>query len=189
MSGGFAAIPHVVLDSPAYARLGHPAKTLLIDIARQYIANNNGQLLTSLRYLKERGWKSSDTINNAKRELIDCGFIYETVKGHRPNKASWFAITWYDLDANTKYDVGAIKGFKVGLFLEKAFIKNASLSPPNGAKAPLIAPPNGVETIPFDPSRGAIRPFLVRLSSPSGEHHLEVPSTCLANSHVNAHDP
>ena len=96
--GGFIALPWSVLDCPAYARLSHPARGLLLELARQFVRDNNGRLLASRAYLFERGWKSADTITNAKRELLAAGFIHETVMGHRPNKASWYAVTWRSLD-------------------------------------------------------------------------------------------
>lgn len=110
-NGGFIALPWSVIDCPAYTNLSHPARSLLIEIARQYVRDNNGRLLASASYLGKRGWNSSDVISRAKRELIDAGFIYETVKGHRPNKASWYAVTWYSLDKLDGYDSGAARGF------------------------------------------------------------------------------
>lgn len=57
--GGFAAIPWSVLDSHAYQTLSHPAKALLMEIARQYHGNDNGRMITTLAYLKPRGWTST----------------------------------------------------------------------------------------------------------------------------------
>ena len=88
VAGGFAAVPWDVLDSPAYARLSHPARSLLIELARQYVRDNNGRLLASEAYLAKRGWKSNDTITRAKRELIAAGVIYEPATAHRPNQAN-----------------------------------------------------------------------------------------------------
>jgi hypothetical protein len=110
--GGFIALPWAVVDCPAYTNLSHPARSLLMEIARQYVRDNNGRLLASATYLRKRGWNSSDVISRAKRELIDAGLIYETVKGHRPNKASWYALTWYSLDKLEGYDSGAVSGFR-----------------------------------------------------------------------------
>lgn len=102
--GGFVAIPWTVLDSRSYKNLSHTARSLLLAISRQYSQNNNGRLLTSIKHLSKYGWNSSDVIGRAKIELIEGGFIYETVKGHRPNKASWYAVTWQDLDRIPGYD-------------------------------------------------------------------------------------
>lgn len=109
--GGFAAIPWSVLDSHAYQTLSHPAKALLMEIARQYHGNDNGRMITTLAYLKPRGWTSNDTIHRAKHELLEKGLIYETVKGCRPNKASWYAATWWAIDKLDGYDAGAEAGF------------------------------------------------------------------------------
>ncbi|MFC0128668.1 hypothetical protein [Ralstonia solanacearum] len=110
-AGGFVAIPWAVLDSAAYQELSHPAKALLMEIARQYRGYNNGRMIAALSYLKPRGWTSYDTINRAKRELLANGLIYETVKGCRPNKASWYACTWWGLDRLDGYDFAAEAGF------------------------------------------------------------------------------
>jgi len=58
MAGGFVAMPWAVLDSGAYARLSHPAKALLMELARQYVRDNNGRLLLSSAYLSKRGWNT-----------------------------------------------------------------------------------------------------------------------------------
>jgi hypothetical protein len=108
-AGGFVALPWSVLDSPAYQKLSWYAKALLL--ARQFVRDNNGRLLASMSYMCKRGWKSNATLTKAKRELMEGGFIYETVKGHRPNKASWYAITWQTLDNIDGYDFGAKQGF------------------------------------------------------------------------------
>lgn len=111
-AGSFVALPWSVLDCAAYRALSHPARSLLIEIARQYVKDNNGRLLASSRYLKLRGWNSTDVIQRAKKDLIEGGFIYETVKGHRPNKASWYAITWQNLDKDYRYDARAWEGWR-----------------------------------------------------------------------------
>lgn len=167
-AGGFVALPWTVLDCPSYARLGHPARSLLMEIARQIRLNNNGRLLASRAYLLKRGWKSASVIDRAKHELIDAGFVFETVKGHRPNKASWYAVTWHALERLQGYDAGVIEGFVRG-----AYQKNASLSPSHGTGKPLIAPSNGTESPRPVPSHGAIRHVLPLPSVPSEGHHLE----------------
>jgi hypothetical protein len=117
ISGPFVALPVSVLDSPAFLSLGYPAKSLLIELARQDNGRNNGRMLTSAKYLKTRGWNSSAVITRAKRELLEAGFIHETVQGHRPNKASWYAITWQMIDDIKGYDAGALETFKRGAFM------------------------------------------------------------------------
>lgn len=176
-SGGFVALPWSVLDCPAYARLSHPARSLLFELARQFVRDNNGRLLASAAYLSKRGWKSADVITRAKRELIAAGFIHETVMGHRPNKASWYAVTWRALDKLPGYDAGAAETFRRGAY------QNATLRPSHGAERPFIAPSHGAVIVPPTPSHGAIRPVLRVLSTPSHGNHLEKPSPAIQTTH------
>lgn len=164
------------MDSPAYARLSMHARCLLLEIARQYVADNNGRLLASRAYMRTRGWKSVDMLVKAQKELLEGGFIYMTVQGHRPNKASWFALTWYALDRHQGYDPGAMEGFVRGAYRQQAPSKNASLRPPHGTERPPIRPPHGTEGPPPVPPHGPMEAhFGVRPVPPHG-HHLEKPS-------------
>lgn len=174
--GGFIAMPWSVLDCPAYARLSHPARSLLWEFARQYVRDNNGRLLASGVYLAKRGWKSSGVIYRAKQELMEAGFIHETVMGHRPNKASWYALTFHSLDKLPGYDPGAAETFKRGAYRQNAPLKNASLTPSQAVEKPAIAPSQGVERVPPTPSQGAIRALLPHPPTPSHGNHLEIPS-------------
>jgi len=118
--GRFIALPWSVLDSQAFLGLGYPARALLLEIARQFVRDNNGRLLASAGHLEKRGWKSRDVITRAKRELLDAGFIFETVKGQRPNRASWYAVTWRTLDRHPGYDAGTVEGFSRGSYRHTA---------------------------------------------------------------------
>lgn len=170
-AGGFLALPWSVMDSAAYKNLSHPARSLLLDIARQFVLDNNGRLLASSKYLKTRGWTSVDTASRAKKELVDAGLIYETVKGHRPNKASWYAITWCNLDNIPGFDPGAREGFE-----RSAYRKNEALKPSGGAAGRLIAPSDGVERRNVVPWRGAVRRQTAVAVTPAHGNHLEIPS-------------
>ncbi len=176
--GGFVLMPWSVLDSAAYARLNHPAKALLMEIARQYVRDNNGRLLASRAYLAKRGWKSHDVIERARDELLNSGFIFETVKGHRPNKASWYAITWWPLDRHPGYDAGAAAGFVRSSY--KASQNGYILSPSGGLGKAAIGPSGGLRTVPPSPSGGPIGAVSGTSPSPSGGHHLEKPSAAAA---------
>ena len=171
--GGFVALPWSVLDCVAYKALSHPAKSLLMEFGRQYVKDNNGRLLASTKYLKNRGWNSADVIHRAKLELVEAGLIYETVKGHRPNKASWYAITWQNLDKDSRYDAGVWEGWKHA----RSNYKNTSLIPPNGTKSHLIEPSNGITTASPIPLDGTIKGINGCLPIPSDGNHLEIPST------------
>ena len=154
--GRFVALPWSVLDSRAFLGLSYPARALLLDMARQFLGDNNGRLLCSRTYMAARGWKSMDTLTNAKRELLDAGFLYETVKGQRPNRASWYALTWRMLDRHPSFDAGALEGFRRGVCQaanplpaiqpkptrEELYAKWGTVGP---AKNALPVPPTGTE--------------------------------------------
>ena len=130
-----------------------------MEFARQFVRNNNGRLLASSSYLRKRGWNSPDVITRAKRELLKAGFIFETVMGHRPNKASWYAITWQSLDNLKGYDVGAKELFRRSAYAAPTLLplapkrdeiyakwrnaskQNASLMPSGVLERSSIAPP------------------------------------------------
>ena len=175
-SGGFVALPWAVLDSPAYIGLSHPAKALLMEIARQYVRDNNGRLLASRAHLAGRGWKSHDTITRALRELVAAKFIHQTVMGCRPNKASWYAVTWRMLDRIPGYDAGAAESFQRSAYARPP-LKNASLSPSHGPEIAETGPSRGPERGPLGPSPGPIKGVFATSSSPSHGHHLDKPST------------
>ena len=174
--GGFVALPWSVLDCPAYARLSHPARSLLWEFARQYVRDNNGRLLASSAYLAKRGWLSRDVITRAKLELLEAGFIHETVMGHRPNRASWYAVTWRMLDKLPGFDAGAAEAFKRGAYQQNTRLKNASLRPSHGLESASIGPSHGLERHPPRPSHGPIEPTFTLPSRPSHGNHLEKPS-------------
>jgi hypothetical protein len=170
--GAFVALPCAVLDSYAYLNLSHPAKSLLLEIARQYVGDNNGRLLASRAYLKKRGWNSADTISRALKELIEAKLVYQTVQGHRPNKASWFAVTWRVLDRLSGYDHGAFASFERSAYT-KVVSKNTGLRPSRGIVARQIGPPNGQFVVSPSPSPGLVSAHLSPIASLPVGHHLE----------------
>lgn len=114
--GRFIGLPVSVLESAAYLALSANARSLLLEVALQFHGSDNGRMLLSRAYLKKRGLKSSDMIDKGKRELLDAELIFETVKGHRPNKASWYAVTWRSLDQLPGFDHGVEKAFRRGAY-------------------------------------------------------------------------
>ncbi|KQP43518.1 hypothetical protein [Pseudorhodoferax sp. Leaf274] len=169
-AGGFVALPWAVLDSPAYLGLSHPAKALLLEVARQFVRDNNGQLLCSRAYMAGRGWYSHDVLQRAKRELIAAGLLFETVMGQRPNKAAWYALTWRALDRHPGYDVGAVANFKRGAYRAS---ENAPLSPSGGTGARDIGPGDGTGASATVPRGGPIRGLFGPLPVPGDGHHLD----------------
>lgn len=189
--GGFVAIPWSVLNSAAYLGLSMHARALLIEVALQYHRDDNGRMLLSRAHLASRGWMSADMLTKAKRELLDAQLIFETVKGQRPNKASWYAITWQRLDRHPGFDQGADKAFQQGAYREltvpaapatrgKPGRKNAPLVPSGGTGRTGIVPPHGTETPSPVPPHGPIRAVLTPSPVPPHGHPLDMPSAGVA---------
>lgn len=106
-TGWFFRMPVEVLDSPAYCGLSFKARALLFDLGAQYRGNNNGDLAAPWSWMKNRGWKSKDTLHRALGELIATGMIQLTRQGglHCPNL---YAVTWLEIhDCGGKLDVKA----------------------------------------------------------------------------------
>jgi hypothetical protein len=101
----FAGIPFVVLESEAYVGLSGSAVKLLMEFAYQFNGANNGNLYCTWEQMSLRGWKSKETLSNAKKELIEAGFLCETRKGAMPNRAAWYGLTWRDLDMTDGLDI------------------------------------------------------------------------------------
>ncbi len=177
--GSFIALPWCVIDSPRYKELSHTAKSLLIEFARQFVKDNNGKLLASSKYLSKRGWNSAGVIQRAKKELLQAGFIYETVKGHRPNKASWYAITWHDMAKHPQFDSGAMEGWRYvrGSYAQPILLKNNLINPVKGIETPEIELSNGVTVLPAAPLDGPIKGQFQASPTPPEGNHLDMPST------------
>lgn len=108
-TGYFTRLPHAVQDSENWRQCSATGIKLLLDIARQYRGNNNGDLCAALSVLRSRGWRSSDTVGTALRELRHYGLLLLTRQGglHRP---SLYALTWQAIDdCGGKLEVAATK--------------------------------------------------------------------------------
>jgi hypothetical protein len=115
-------------------------------------------------------------LTKAKAELLNGGFIFQTVQGCRPNRASWYALTWRVLDPKLGYDVGAAECFERGAYRKNRPEKIEVLIPPHGTGKGQIVPPHGTETLPTVPPHGAIRAIFTPLSVPPHGNPLETPS-------------
>lgn len=103
--GGFLMLPAELLNCPKYRALSARSVKLLIDIGSQYNGKNNGDLCAAWKVMKPKGWRSEQTLNEAKKELLQAGFIAETRKGRRPNLCSLYGITWKPLNPSPKFDI------------------------------------------------------------------------------------
>jgi hypothetical protein len=199
----FIRLPDVLIESPGYRRASFTARALLIDVALQYKGHNKGKLVACAKYLKPKGWSSNGTVLRALHELQDCGLIFETRKGARPNKAAWFALTWRDLNQVVGLDIDpklfrrggymtpdpvapkpetssrtakATAARKLSAMAKRTTAQRKSLTPLNGAAVRLIAPSNGISTSNLEPLHGAVRGALAACLTPSIGAYLETPS-------------
>ena len=93
----FLMFPHDLLEHPSFRTLTPRATKLLVDIAAQYNGHNNGDLCAPLSLMRKRGWRSSDQLFKARKELQDRGLILTSRQGGL-NKCSLFALTWFQID-------------------------------------------------------------------------------------------
>lgn len=105
----FFQLYHRLLDLPAFINLPHTAKSLLLDIFRQYNGKNNGDLCVTLKVMNKRGWNSNGTMRKALKALIDAELIMVTRQGCL-GKCSLYAFTWLPIDeCKGKIDVNETK--------------------------------------------------------------------------------
>jgi hypothetical protein len=148
-AGGFVGIPSAVLDCPAYQRPSLMTKCLRMEVVRQHCKDKNCYVLLPRAEMSKFGWMSHDTISKAKLQFKGADFIYQTVMGHRPNKASWYAITWYSFVRLNGYDVVAGAGFARGASLKSRALKNVPFIPPCGTDMPHSVPCGGTKSQRF----------------------------------------
>ncbi len=105
-NGRFLSIPHAVADTQKFRGLKSRAVRLLVDLLRQHNGYNNGDFSIAWKLMKERGWRSKETLYRARNELIEVGFVVMTRKGDK-HKPSLYAVTWHRiaecLDHRTRF--------------------------------------------------------------------------------------
>jgi len=95
--GGFSAWPHVCAQSPNFVGLSITAKALLFELLGQYRGNNNGDLCCARKTMKASGWKARSTVERARDELWEVGWIVRTQQGGR-NRPNLYALTFHAID-------------------------------------------------------------------------------------------
>lgn len=93
---GFAALPRVVLESPAYQDLRLSARSLLWEITARFTGNNNGRIIFSHEEASQRiGVSSPKTIVAAFKSLMEHGFIDVAMESdYEARLAREYRITW-----------------------------------------------------------------------------------------------
>jgi len=112
-SGGkahrYAATLHIVMESEDYRSLSGNASKLLNWVVYQYNGKNNGDLNCAYGFMSKCGFKSKETLNRAKKELLAKQLITETRAGRFQNPGgicSLYALTWLPIDdCNGKIEV------------------------------------------------------------------------------------
>jgi len=97
-SGSFVALPHAVTSSPNYPKLSAKSVKLMVDLAAQIRYRKgghttNGDLCAAFKIMRPLGWRSTDTLDAAERELLHFGFIEVTQPGNRRHP-TLYAVTW-----------------------------------------------------------------------------------------------
>ena len=123
--GGFLKVPKTILRNPNYLKLSAWATKLLFDIGEQYVGNNNGDLCATWVFMRDRGWKSKDTLSNAIQELRYYELIVQTQYGGL-NKPSLYALPWFRVDKANKDTELRVGDRPKGWQTEKKFFKKVS---------------------------------------------------------------
>ena len=108
-SGSFIAVPKIILEGDEYASLTAKAVKLLLDVFGQYNGRNNGDLACTWLVMRQRGWRSRDTLGRALKELLENRWIVRTRQGGR-FCCSLYAVTWKPIDeCGGKLDVSTTR--------------------------------------------------------------------------------
>ena len=120
-------------------------------------------------------------LTKAKRELLDAGFIFETVKGQRPNKVARYAGTWRALDRHPGYEAGTAEAFQRGAYRLQDPVQMAPPAPPHGTeKNASLVPSHGPIDGHIAPPHGPIRGVFGAPSVLPHGHLSREPSTASA---------
>ncbi|MFM0544002.1 hypothetical protein PQR29_04665 [Paraburkholderia strydomiana] len=146
----FVGVPFWVMNHVSFRAASHRSRALLFDVLLQYNGRNNGTLVVCDKALKPLGWNSRDGLTKAKKELIDLGLLVETRAGAKPNKASWYAISWRPLDVKEGLDINP------RAYVTLAAMKIEVRPPHDGLETKKIRPPHGLGHQSARPPHGRI---------------------------------
>lgn len=93
--GRFAAIPHDVMNSAAYADLSNAARCLLFDLVKRFNGHNNGEIAMSHREARALLRVSPRKVTAAFDELLTHGFVELAAEGTwREREAREYRLCW-----------------------------------------------------------------------------------------------
>lgn len=200
IQGRFSAIPHSVMDSPAFQQASSSAIRLLLELARQHTGSNNGRMQLAMGYLKARGWNSVDVVQRARDDLVARRLICQTRQGGLGIGPSLYALTWLPITNFTGLDLhaadyrrGSYAAVPSGMIPKKNTSATpesgsactgirSSAAPARGTGTPLREPESGARTLPFEPLAApesgdnemlpmGARPFLADVLAAAREFH------------------
>ena len=168
-SGSYSSMPHAVLDSAAFIGASHPAKALLLELARHLNGRNNGHLQLTAKWLKTRGWRSADVAHRAKAELLERHLISQSRQGGLNFGASQYSVTWLPVSNFVGLDITAAD-YHPGAwsFMDKLpMSKNASPVPSPGQVKGISVPANGTGEAVAVPANGTREALFTPSAVPS----------------------
>ncbi len=105
----FANIPHHIMESENYKKLGAWEVKLLLELSYKFRGKNNGDLSATWSDSKKFGWRSKGTLSKAIERLVKYGFIQLTRQGGM-HQCSLYALTWHPIDeCQGKHEVSPTK--------------------------------------------------------------------------------
>ena len=103
----FLRFPHDLLNHENFRTLRPASTKLVIDIAAQYNGRNNGDLCAPLSVMRKRGWKSSEQLFKARKDIVDRGLVRVARQGGL-NRCTLYALTWFPIDeCDGKLDIAS----------------------------------------------------------------------------------
>lgn len=129
VSGGYSAIPWVVLDSDSFKGATDKAKSLLFALMRQHNGQNNGHMHLAKTWLRKQGWTCDESNRKAKKELIERGLIIHTKQGGLNMGPDLYALTWLEISNYLGLDISS-RGYRRGAYLLCELPPTARRKPP-----------------------------------------------------------
>jgi hypothetical protein len=105
VDGGYAfVIPYTLIRHEKCRFVSAHCWKLLLDLGAQYSGFNNGYLCPAWELMRERGWRSRETLALAVAEALHHRFIERTRQGGR-NRPHLYAFTWWPIHAKDGNDL------------------------------------------------------------------------------------
>jgi hypothetical protein len=172
VKGRYFQWPLSVADSAAFLSCGHMAKSLIFEMLRQLNGSNNGHIKLSRSWLSSRGWRSVDSINRARDELLEAGIIVQTRHGGLRNGSHKYAVSWLPITDWRGLDITP-QEYHPGAYLLPRQKQNGC--PTIGQGKPVSSPTSGQGEKSPSPTSGQEKAIFEGSPSPTIGHNLEKP--------------